>query len=171
MSLRDVLGDDGGLERHIAAREASWEETAVRTVLRWLGLCSIGQLRQAAKDLGLENDKVGFAALHGIYYDLPCVFVASRVPYVHQITLLDLAKRFTKTSVFRAWEVCEEQMGPQSVMVFPWPDLCTTVMHRQTPSEDEDDFVFRKYFKGVTYTIEPLQRFLRGLAASWSPPT
>jgi hypothetical protein len=156
----------GSLEQHIAAKDLSWEQTAVKRVLAQLGLSSAPALRQ------IEQSRTGrniltFAAFDELYPSFPHRFCARRVYGVFEVAVGDVSKHFTKTALYKEWEKCQDET-PDYVMVVPWHGYGTAVVHQEVPDFKEPGFFVARVFANSRCVIEDLARFLAPTKQIWS---
>lgn len=169
-SLWDEEFNKNSWREYQQERLANYEEKVAKRILNQFGLGNyISSLKKSAPS--------GLLRLENIRHLIPAniIFFASQPTYVHKVTVSDLYKRFTKTPIFNAFingEALLEESGVDSseledgvlCMVFPWPSLSEMVtFYRGDPAADTDSFRISRVVRGVSYHIETLNDFFRGI--------
>ncbi len=166
MSTNDF--DDTGFAEDPYFLFASFEDCAVRRVLRLMGKANvIDYLRQECQ-LATGRPELSFSLFHDEYPSWPVRLDATPLLYIHKISLVELLRNFTKTILFRAYmdfaedygvDICTESGG----LIFRWPGHTMMVLHNHPQPNGPGhhtatiSHLFSHSGKQITFTIEPLK--------------
>lgn len=117
-------------------------------------------------------------------YNFPATLVAAKIPWVHEVTVGDLAGPVKKLPFFKEYQqrLDEADVDPAEqgmALVFPWAHIpkggSAMVLHNLTVDlwGDGDFWLDRgltivRPYNGVVYAIESLNDFLTGVGAGWA---
>ncbi len=126
----DDLFDQAGSEGAARAAHASaslkqqrFEESVVRKLLQKLDLTEmIGPLRKEAKD-AFGEAKLLFSCFYQSHPGFPWRLYCQKLPFMHQVTQVDMFRRFSTLPVFKRYSElhAEDGTGKPVVLVFDWP--------------------------------------------------
>jgi hypothetical protein len=175
--------DAMGFEEDSAEVYESFEDSAVRAVLRKVGLeRSISYLKSQCRD-STGSDYLSFPWFHSAHPLFPVALSTAKLYGLSDRTASDLITRFTKTPIFKAFMDFVEDDGillkeNHAGLIFRWRAKPMMVIHTY-PREDEmvDSTkhwtrVSRVLGSGsgrIVVSIEPLDALLYNVAENWKP--
>jgi hypothetical protein len=159
---------------------ASCEDRAVRRVLRLMGQEGVINGLRSESQLATGRPELSFALFHHEYPRWPVRLGASRVRFVHKISLVELLRNFTKTILFRAYMDFAEDYGvdirsESGGLIFQWPGHTMMILHNYRQQGDTDRLGAQAARithlqdhggKTTLYTIEPLKSFVDSCLAA-----
>jgi hypothetical protein len=124
--------DDFDLEVWQAKKAQAYDERIIKFLITRLGLEEhIQEIRQQVKEVtgtpGLNRE-----IFKDYFPSFPVNILPVRIPYLHQVTIADLYKRFTKTPVGKAISEYALDYIAESLhfaLVFNWPDIGVMCLH------------------------------------------
>lgn len=184
MFFEQMTGPDAATLRQAKedARNENYEARQVANILRKAGCkLSAAQMVKAA-EAATGEPQVTFAWLQQLYPQFPVRLFAQKIKYVHEITIVDLYKKFTKLSCMN---VLQEMVTANAIdiktrnvgLIFELPGLGAVVLHnlrRNAQIGDDDSFqdggtliVRTVGAPPITYVIEQLSTFIPALGNAW----
>jgi hypothetical protein len=158
-----------------ASQQRRWEHKIVGTILKHFGL--VAEATEMAK---MVREKTGLACLtfdvfYHHYPSFPLWLAARKIPYVHETTMSDFIKGFTKTKMYRAFTDCESEIPDwrdedRSGLVFEWLHVWPlAIIHNcYRGLKDQETVVFHHF--PVTEQLVSVQSFSSFLnALAWTP--
>jgi hypothetical protein len=115
-----------GADTARASREAvqdRFEESAVRRLLASVGLTGVLASLKKQQHEFTGQDNLLFARFYHTNPSFPVRLYFRKIPYMHQVTQVDLFQRFSTTQLFRCYEEVHERdnTGKPVGLVFDWP--------------------------------------------------
>ncbi len=174
----DDVDDISELDSYIQEREFGYEDRVVKKIMDAHGLSDhINHLRHICEErTGERWLKLGH--FNDIYLGYPVKLAAKRVKYLQKISLTDLFKRFTTTSIVKEYMSFVEDLGEDfhgcCGIVFMWYGLDTMVLHNYIGILDAETLntqgtlLVRSIGKRLCI-LESFSSFVARVSLSWHP--
>lgn len=175
--------DDIGFEEDSSEVYVSFEDSAVRAVLRKVGFASsISHLKRECLD-STGSDYLAFPWFHDAHPRFPVLFGTAKIYGLSDRTASDLITRFTKTPIFKAFSDFVEDDGislkeDHVGVIFRWRSKPMMVIHSY-PRDDEVVDSTKNWTRisrvlgtadsKMVISIEPLDALLYNISENWKP--
>ncbi len=174
-SFLDDHDDSFNLDEWKAGKNAAYEEKLLKYVLTYFGAqAKISELKHQCQ-LVTGMSSLNWEWFISAFPEFPVRLLIRSVPYVHQITVVDLFARFTKTSICKAFDEATSLFGVDPeidcvAMIFNWPGLGTMAMHNyQTKIGESETKIMRQlYTSKLNFVIEKLSSLLDNIGDTWT---
>lgn len=175
-SIDDEDFDTFDRASYLKEKEENYEERIATMLLRRFDLNhKMQDLRKQCEER-TGDDRLSLTWFYENYPTFPVLLAARRLAGIHQLSVDELFRCFTKTKIFRSYlEWFEEQEPGFSGCVgvaFNWPGLGTMVMHDYASSnilESEDALFVRMLSNGRVCTLERWRSFIKKMSSIWTP--
>jgi hypothetical protein len=158
--------DDFDKEAWLAKKHQAYEEKIVRFMLRKMGVeHKIAELKRRCHAVtGVYS--LNFDWFMDEYATFPVWLAMKSIPYVYTIGVIDLFKRFTRTTIYKAFIDCHD--CNKTGMVFNWPGLGTCILHNdQTLYEPSETAIFKE-INGHVFVLQLFTAFFQTVLERWS---
>ena len=157
----------------IDSKKSVFEEKMVKTVMTKLGLMSqLSSVMSDVKDWGGKEAKISFTWFHDRWPSFPVRLCTERTVYAHKIDVTDLYKRFTSTTMYKAFMDAKELIPDSELysswgLIFPWSGMGYAVLHNSNFIPGGTRFV--KEIRGQMIYLDQFNEFISEIGKVWAP--